>query len=367
MRKHGNTLRERTLDFVQQMRLEGEPYGRYRYAPCQSAPALYSSCYAAMTRHLYGDLDALTDRQRRQWIDYLQSFQDDDGLFRDRAIYGQGWYQGEVLWCGPSHLSCHVIIALTCLGATAEKPMRWLDPFTAPGAIERWLAERDWVKDVDLTGNEVMNVGTLLQYARDFQANDEAGRTVETLLAWMETHHLNPETGLWGDMDLSDPIQRSRSVQAAYHFWPLWTYDRKPIPHVERAADQVLATQNPLGGFGWGSHNGVEPFKSSACEDIDSIEPLCRFLGQTPYRRDDILAALRRARPWVVSNANDDGGFVFMRDRPFEYGHPILASGVNESAMFPTWFRTLCLAYLDTALGETAYHFRRCPGYQFGL
>jgi len=109
-------LKERTLAYIEQMRLRGAPYGRYRYAEGMPAPVLYAPTYAAMTRHIYGELDGLGDRERREWIGYLQSHQDDDGLFRDPAIYGQQGYAGDPEWWGRRHLSCHVVTALTCLG-----------------------------------------------------------------------------------------------------------------------------------------------------------------------------------------------------------------------------------------------------------
>jgi hypothetical protein len=129
--------------------------------------------------------------------------------------------------------------------------------------------------------------------------------------------------------------------------------------------DTVLATQNDLGGFGWGVHNGSNPLHSSACEDIDSIDPLVRMSRRSDYRRDDVLGVLRRALPWVKKNQAPDGGFVFMLDRPFEYGHPELASGTNVGAMFPTWFRTLSLAMIGKAMISEKWNFINCPGYQF--
>jgi hypothetical protein len=54
------------------------------------------------------------------------------------------------------------------------------------------------------------------------------------------------------------------------------------------------------------------------------------------------------------------------------YGHENMFSGVNESALFPTWFRTLSLAYLGKVLPESNvgrfhWQFNDCPGYQFWL
>ena len=359
------------LDFIRQQRCQATEFdGRYRYgATCRQA-TLYSSCAAAMARHLVGDLDHASAAERAAWIAYLNAHQDDDGLFRDPVIFDQGWYAGDPPWCGRPHLTCHAIAALACLGGTAPKPITWLDPWRDPVALVRWLEARDWGERVAWTGNEIMNVGNLLQYARDFQNDSRAGTAVAVLLEWLSTHHVNPVTGVWGDVEVTDPVWRSHAVQAAYHWWPLFFYDGAPIPHLERAIDTVLATQNPAGGFGWGVHNPAEPFKSSACEDMDSIDPLCRMLQLSDYRRNEIRAALAKAAAWVQSNQMPDGGFVFVKDRPFEYGHPQLHSEASRGAMFPTWFRLLSLALIGKALpehplGRVPWQFVRCPGMQF--
>ncbi|MHB9025130.1 MAG: hypothetical protein ACYC7E_13315 [Armatimonadota bacterium] len=308
--------------------------------------------------------------ERKAWTTDLNAHQDDDGLYRDPVIFGQGWYAGDPLWCGRSHLTCHVIMALACLGGVAEKSLRWLDPWRDADALVRWLEARDWGERVAWTGNEIMNIGTLLQYARDFQGDTRAGNAVTVLLEWLSTHHVHSETGVWGHVDTTDPIWRSHAVQAAYHWWPLFFYDGIPIPYPERAIDTVLATHHPPGGFGWGVHNAADPFTSSACEDIDSIDPLCRMMQVTDYRRADIQAVLTQAAEWVLTNQMPDGGFVFIRNRPFEYGHPELRGEAGQGALFPTWFRLLSLALIGTALpehplGQIPWRFMRCPGMQF--
>jgi len=72
----------------------------------------------------------------------------------------------------------------------------------------------------------------------------------------------------------------------------------------------------------------------------------------------------------VLKNQVEDGGFVFILDRPFEYGHPQLRGERNQGAMFPTWFRTLSLALIGKALpehplGRIPWQFTHCPGMQF--
>jgi hypothetical protein len=263
-----------------------------------------------------------------------------------------------------------VIIALTALGGVAGRAFRLAEEFGDLKRLEEWLDHRDFGARVAWSGNEIMNLGTLLQYARDFHNDTRAGRALAFMLDWLDTHHLDRATGVWGSLDIADPINRSHAVQAAYHWWPLYFYDARPIPHIERAIDTVLATQNPLGGFGWGVHNPEQPYFSSACEDIDSIDPLARMLQLTDYRSDEVKAALERAAAWVLLNRVGDGGFVFIRDRRFEYGHPEFTAEPGVGSMFPTWFRTLSLAIIgravpESAMGSYGWRFIDCPGYQF--
>jgi len=365
-------VRTKTLAFIANQKLENKGIGHYRYssAPSSSSPSLYSSCYAVMTRSLYNDLGTLSDGERKEWIAYFNRHQDDDGLFRDPVIFGRGWYEGDPFWCGRPHLTCHVLTALACLGGVAEKPFALARDYAGKGALKHWLESRQWRERIGTVGNEIMNLGNILQYARDFHEDRRAGELVEEMLNWLDTHHLNKTTGLWGNADRSDPRQLSNAVQAAYHWWAVYFYDRHPIPCLEQAVDSVLATQNPAGGFGWGVHNPAEPYKSSACEDIDSIDPLCRMAALTDYRRDDIFRAIEKAVPWVLTNQMPDGGFVFYRDRAFEYGHPALTGEINSGAMFPTWFRTLSLAIACQSGARVSgsrypWHFVHCPGYQF--
>jgi len=387
-------LKARTLSFIERQRMADMGIGQYRETEKSATATLGNSYCAAMARSLYSDLDRLTNDERQAWIGYFDRHQDDDGLFRDPpAVYGEkppsadpssasrcpvysiptgaeaGQFSGDPLWNGRAGATCGVVTALACLGSVARKPLRFLrvNRFDDADTIVRWLESRDWTDQVACTGNEIMNVGVLLQYARDFQNDDRAGAAIATLLEWMATHHVNPATGVWGDGDVSDPIRRSHAVQAAYHWWPLFFYDGVTLPYVEHAIDTVLATQNPNGGFGCGVHNPKEPWKSSACEDIDSTDPLARLAQKTPYRKEDIRQALAKAAEWVLKNQVDDGGFVFVLDQPPFWLKDIEA---NTGVIWTTWFRTLSLAIIGKALpehplGQYDWNFVKCPGYQF--
>ena len=361
-------LKNKVLGFVDSCAVEGRP-GVYCYSPACSTPTLYSSGYVSRILSLFADTDSISDADRQAWIAYTNEHQDDDGLYRDPVIYGTGWYKDDPLWCGRTHLTGHVLAGLTALGAIAPKPLEFVRPWCDPDYMRSWLESRDWGKRVAFTGNEICNIGRLLQYMRDFHNDDRAATSVELMLDWLLDHRFNPELGLWGQGDPTDMIWISQAIQGAYHWWILYFYEQRPLPEVERTIDTLLRSQNPLGGFGWGVHNNGAPYRSSACEDIDSTHPLAQLSVQTNYRNNEIRAALKKAADWILSNQYDDGGFAFVKGIDNSYGHPELSNPAGTSGLFPTWFRLLNLAQIgkalpDHPLGKHPWHFDRCPGPQ---
>jgi prenyltransferase beta subunit len=348
-----------TLSVVERLRVKHGQYGQYHYSNSSKIPTLYASIYACLVRQLYGDLDQLTETQRRDWIEYINRHQDGDGLFKDPNV--QNSLADSVDWWGWRHLTLHVIMALTALRTVPRNRLRFLREFGDEQYAVKWLKTRDWSSNIANVSNEIQNYTALLQYARDFQNEQWAASACKTLLNELSKMQ-DPVTGLWGGR-VTDAAQLSNAVQAGYHFWLLFFYDHIRIGNYEKVVESCLRTQNMLGGF--------SPFhNSSACEDIDSIDPLVRLYFAPSSRNDEIKKAMRRALPWILLNMNSDGGFVFRRYEPLIYGNENLYSGINETALFPTWFRSLSLALINNVLrdafkGQVEWGFIDAPGYQF--
>jgi len=350
----------KALEFCSRLNVDGH-VGKYRYAFSSQQPILYASVYAALHRHLLGDLRDVDPATKRDWAAYINSFQCSDGLYRDPFL------QNEIAetedWWGWRHLSAHVVTALTVLDAKTKIPFRLFEPLYETGKATQWVDSLNWRERADFSSNALMNYGVMLQYDHDFHRVEKAGIALGEIFSWLDQHQ-DPKTGLWG----CDPFDNQRAlsigVQTAYHIWVLYFYEGRKIQFIEKCIDSCLKTQNRIGGFG-------VSVNSSACEDIDTIDPLCRFYFISDYRRSDIEAALERAIPWIFANQNQDGGFVFKRFEPFAYGHELMTTRADESAMFPTWFRVLSLAYINKvlphheALAGSQFEFLRCPGYQF--
>lgn len=350
-------IRALMLGYLSRMRVtRGGQFVGYRHSASTTRPVLYGTLAALLTRHLYG----IQDEHTAEELALVQRFQSDDGLFRDPVIACK-LAETEDSW-GWRHLTLHALMALALYGVPARKEIRYLDRFRDKDRFRAYLDSRDWGARAAWTSNELQNVGVMLQYARDYQNSPTADGLLEILYETLDAHQ-NPQTGLYGHR-FKTPMELSLGVQAGYHFWLLYFYDGRPIRHVERIIDNVLKTQNILGGY------GVQ-WNSSACEDIDSVDPLVRFSRLTDYRRDEVQASLRRALPAILHNLNGDGGWVFRRHEALTVVHPQMFSAANESNLFYTWFRTLGLAYclrgLDTAPPEfgDVWHFQRAPGCQF--
>jgi prenyltransferase beta subunit len=254
-----------------------------------------------------------------------------------------------------------MINAYTQLGVRPKYPFSFLEKYYDLSYLERWLSENKMhfmngmANDFD---NKLMNIGCLLQYQRDFFNDNKAGQTVAFVQQYL-LEELNPNTGLWGDDNIYDPRQRSRKVQFAYHLLSLFFFDNIYSFDWEKISDIVLRTQNHFGGFGVKAN-------STACEDIDSIDILIRISNLSNIKEQEIRRALEKAFKWVLSNQTDDGGFAFLLNEDFIYGHSQMGSIKNEGAIFPTWFRTLSIAYLSNYFDQTdTFKIIRCPGYEF--
>lgn len=341
-------------EFIKQQKVSGKDF-EYLYSKSAHHPTLYSSVYACMTLSMIGRLNDQTANQKLQWIRYFDSFQSDDGLFYDPVV--QNEIYADTDWWGARHLALHMISAYTALGGKPKYKFRFLEQYYDPSSIAVWLDAFDWKSSIGLTSdidNKIMNIGCLLQFQRDTWGDAKAGGAVCYLQHYIK-ERINPATGMWGDWDVDDPSQLSRMVQFAYHLFPLFFYDKQKLEHSDRIVDYVLKTQNSYGGFGVQAN-------SSACEDIDSIDILCRLASDVPEREKEIVIALQRAWKWVLCNQVEDGGFVFRLYEPFYYGHSEMMSKANDGSMFGTWFRTLSLAYLSRYFSVSAFSINYAPG-----
>jgi hypothetical protein len=347
------------LRFIESLQTD-ESKVRYRYSATCSKPTLYSSAYACVTYSLLNELNSFDEKIRSAWVDYFNSFQSEkDGLFYDPVIQNEHYNDSD--WWGARHLALHMINAYTDLQAKPRYPFYFLERYYNLRSLEDWLLVHEKMFTGSMSNdfdNKLMNISCLLQYQRDFWNDEKAGKAV-TFIQQFLLKRLNSNTGIWGDHNVEDDVQRSRKVQFAYHLFPPFFYDKKTDFDFGKVIKITLDTQNKFGGFG-------VAFNSSACDDIDSVDILIRASEYEKRYEVEINESLRRGIHWILLNQMSDGGFVFRLNESFTYGSDEMSSIKNQGAIFPTWFRTLSLAYLCRFLNiEANFKITRCPGYEF--
>lgn len=350
-------IRNISLNYIDNMRITND--GRfigYRHSVNTTKPILYDTLAALLVKHLYG----VNDEKIKEEIEYLLQFQNDDGLFRDPVIDCKSAEIED--WWGWRHLTLHVLMTLAIYNVSTRKEIGYIKRFADKDRFYRYVNTRNWNERAAWTSNELQNIGVMLQYSRDYQNWQIADSLMEILYEALDDRQ-DSLTGLYGHR-FETQMELSLGVQAGYHFWLLYFYDNRPIHHIERIIDSILKTQNIFGGYS-------ARWNSSACEDIDSIDPLMRLSKLTDYRRDDIQMSLQKALLSILYNLNSDGGWVFRRHESLKIVHRQMFSAINESNMFYTWFRTLGLAYCLIGLNDVPaemkydWNFTHAPGLQF--
>ena len=348
-----------SLEYVDSLKVykNGELHG-YKFAHSCKNESLYGVIAALLLKHLLG----FDKSQVIEEICIVKKAQLESGLFYDENI-NTPMAECEDWW-GWRHLTLHALMTLGLYGDIPKHEVDALPELLNENSILELIGDCDWGDRVAYTSNRLQNFGVMLQFARDFQNSSKSKKLVEIYLDKIKTK-INPLSGMFGIMPCSSSFQISQHVQAAYHFWLLFDYDKIEIPYFDKAINVVLASQNICGGFGVN-------WNSSCCEDIDSIDPIYRYSRSKGVSFDNSIS-LNLGITSVVRSLNPDGGFVFRRGENLRYGDsPANWANVNESCIFFTWFRVLSLAYALKALNGKSplinnyeWNWGRAPGHQF--
>lgn len=351
-----------TLNYIETTKVANYSYS---FSKSSSVPVLYGSVYVCMLKGLFGEIDKLSTKEKRDWADYFDSFQSEsDGYFRDPNLAGDE-FENVGMWgdgWGIRHLTAHIIIAYGRLGFRPKYDFKFLEIYYDKEYVKRWLASFDFSQAVWSQSNYIMNAVTLLQYSRDYMGNKKAETPIKIILDWLRASQ-RPDTGMWHDYELNTYHRKGDAIRGAYHFYPLFFYENEVLPYGEKIIDVILSSQNSWGAF----EDHLMP--SGACEDIDALDPLIRYSKLKDYRSSEVKTAVQKSFIWYLANLSEKGGFEFMLETPNEYGgHPLTSSKLNEANLFATWFRTLGLAYIVEYLEiVNDFDIGNYPGYEIKL
>lgn len=311
--------------------------------------------------YLLGELDTLTDEDKANWADYINSFQDEatgyylgpyipdksDPSWSDASVNTHPWYHMH------EHLIACLCPAIMLLGAKSKYKFskgsmtgRYLDE----DFLKDYLYNRDWNNyKFDLNfrrhnpwwmGNEFWNAGCILWQIATWEEGTKEGDKARKLLdeIWYKWHDENIGiTGFWyGDLKtdkekiwhhvmetgfetltpktsdeycwISSPIMGS-----AHQLW-LYAYENHDIPDElrKRQTDMILLLQRNDGLFGLRAPDDPLSYNDNTI-DTDCMTLLAFNYNRIDYRREDIKKALKKAVLSIFKYKINDYGVLESR------------------------------------------------------
>ncbi len=260
---------------------------------------IFTSCFALFIFDLFGIVDTWTERERRLWIDYLHSFQDEEsGYFVPDSFDGD--FNSK-----PVHqLTCFCLSALNILGDSPKYKFSFIKQWPHPEDIYEYLKNSGCFTGKPGSGNTAMFLAIFLTYQYERYKDESA---LERLNTWFDCHEKeqNRLTGFWGN---SLNNKHYAGFQNAFHQFVIYNYWKRPVPHYRNITDKVLSLQVQDGYFGPVPGGG-------GCWDFDAADILINCGYKMDYRKKDIETALIRLFSALRKNQNDDGGFCESRKR----------------------------------------------------
>lgn len=363
------------LNWLESVRIPGSNT-EYRFSR-NSDSTIFCSCFALFILDLFKETENLSAAKQKEWIEHIQSFQDNDtGYFEPEKYFHKDKERNRL------QLTCFCLSALKILNTEPKYPLRFISQWVKPTDVEEYLISRDCHKGFGGSGNKAMFLGILLTYEYERTQNTDLLLNIDK---WFEFHeqYQNPKTGFWGT---DKKCQYYKGLQNAFHQFIVFFYWKRQIRYSNSVINIALKLQDHQGFFA--STPGGE-----ACSDYDAIHLLTSFY-RSSKNKQKIEDTLKKAWYAILQNQKKDGGFCQAKGIPFSMrgiagiikfffagkdpylwyyrirksvgtlarykekihtGWTKYGRAWNESNLWDTWFRCLALAEITRVLNEEKY------------
>ena len=266
-----SVVRKEIMAHIESLQVQGKPYGCYRSRK-GGEPDLYAACDAAIIRTIMAEdlKTSLTDKQRKEWINYINSFASEGGVYGP-ALRGHS----------DLHANGMVIGALGPLGGKQKYIVRLYNDFDTVDKIGPWLENIDWR---NLWGGSHLFWGGMHCYSLSSQCTQEWRKKA---FEWLDAN-LDEQTGWWrkGIPHAMPNRPGIEGLGGGAHIWPIYQHHNHPFPYPKRTIDSILAMQRKNGCW-------LEPFSNYM--NLDALYGLAYMKSQAPgYREKDIASAVTK-------------------------------------------------------------------------
>lgn len=162
---------------------------------------------------------SLTPDQRQQWIAYINSFVQEDGVYRGGRHSKQ-------------HRNGMVIGALGPLGGEEKYPVKFYEEFNTIEKVPPWLENTDWSRQ---WGASHLFWGGMHCYSMSRHCTDAWQKAV---FDWLDAN-LDPETG-WRRKGVKH-YDRNQSLGGGAHIWPMYQQHARAFPYPRKVIDSIFS------------------------------------------------------------------------------------------------------------------------------
>lgn len=314
----------------------GNPTGLFSSVP-NGKYTLYGTCYTILTKYYFDQSFEPADNIKK----FISDCQVPTGEFIGPELQSydpspDSNHNREHLLLHSTNMALPVCIQFNI---PVRYPLHFSHHFCDINYLDSWLRLRDF-SNAWLEGNNLLFIGQLLVYLRDYEKYPGANHALDYWFNWLD-NTIDPKTGLWGTNGYCSPRE---AVYGGYHQLLVYYHENHSIVNPRGLVDNVLTLQHKDGGFHPRGNGG-------ACEDVDCVDILVNMYKRVDYRRRDIRIALRRCLSHILSLQNADGGFPYNRDKNQSHMNiPGTSAPPNLSTAFATWFRVHTIALIKEVL-----------------
>jgi hypothetical protein len=298
-----------------------------------------------MTLMDLGVIDRISDPQRREAVNFLQSCQDpEDGFFKDPLVDESnrvcGTYGGKAkhswahIWnqCDPSYVLEH--LGARPLYTLPEQPYPELPDLHDP----KWLSSLPW-EDPWLAGEQFSNTIKAYLAQPGEGPSGDSNSLVEEIFEKLEQDILDSTTGMpsKGGCDENDTLMagffKISFGYAAFH---------RPLPCANAACHFVLTLQQPEGNFGSKHDMTLNWDAAYLLREFFQLEA-CK-----PLRSTIADAGQKLGRGLMEIYLKPDGGFSFYGDTCLTVHNSIqFCDPAPVGDVVGTWMALRCLVYIN--------------------
>lgn len=356
--KSGKQIQQGIVNFCKSMATD--KVGYYKYST-ETPPTMLGSAFAGLGLALCGELKNLDETTKKQWVEYLQSCQDEKtGLFVSPEFRSEDRisekHTDELMH---AHASTFVMVLLHYLGALPKHPISWIHQYRQKQAMREWIESLGWEQNAWVTGNWTYDMGCAMGVDHLITGDGACLAQADHYFNWFDEHQRD-DTGWW-DLKKGGSALHEQQFGGYHTLMVYWMFDR-PIAKADRIIDSSLKLQTADGMFDPDGGGGC-------CQDMDCIDPLVQMGLATDYRRDDIAKALEKALAAILAKQVSDGGFydamTWVRS---EFGWQLCKASPGNPDACSNWFYPFSVALAGEFLGDsqimdTTWHHHKSFGH----